>query len=1186
MEYGFGRKVAKILFALFTVLAFSVLAVAQRETGSIQGTVTDPSGAVVAGAKITVKGVGTGTVRESTSGPSGLYNITSLQPGDYDLTVEAPGFAGQTRRVNVSVGGTSTLDVKMAVGKEVTVVEVTATPVAVETTTQELSTNVTGRQITELPSLTRNPYDFVVTAPNVSTGDLNTTERGVGVSINGARSASTDILLDGGENVDLFTSTVGQQTPLDSVGEFSVITNNFDASYGRASGGIVNVATKAGTNDFHGTLYEFNRVSALTANTYANSVNGVPKPGYVRNQFGGSIGGPILKNKLFFFGTVELIRVRSSSANLALIADPQFIGAAAANVQNFFAAFPLKSSVANLGGQTFCDLFTTSSGCPALPANLAAYDPTGTTRPIMDLVSYNSPADSGGGTPQNTYEAVGRVDYNITDKTMLYGRYALYKETDFAGSINNSPYAGFDTGQNIMNQNFMLNLTHIFTPNLVSQSKFVFNRLNLVQPLGTQPVGPTLYMNDTTGATINGVFTAFPGYSEFTPGNAIPFGGPQNLYQFYEDVSWTKGKHSFKFGGSYVNTKDNRVFGAYEEAVQALKRSSGGSATALNNFLLPTNQIQSFSVAIFPQGLFPCFRNPNVAGGPVVATPSCTMQGPLGPPNFARSNLYNDISLYAMDSWRIHPRVTLNLGVRWEYYGVQHNRNGALDSNFYLGSAACPAAVPNCPGNAFPDMVANGSAQIAGSSPVGGLWAPQYHNFAPRIGFAWDVFGNGKTSLRGGYGIGYERNFGNVTFNVIQNPPNYGVVQVFTGTPMTLSNLGPIGGPGPQPFIPPSLRYVNEHIPTAYDQFWSLTLEHEIAKNTLFTVGYSGSKGTHLYDIAALNSNLTGCLYIGYANCASNIRNNLQFGGINGRGAAGFSSYHALIVGVRSSNFRGWGLTFNANYTYSHNIDNLSTTFSESNNDFNLGYLDAFNPALDKGSADTDARHRFVFSGIWDVPLGKSSTGFVKQVLSGWELAPIYTARTGLPFTIWDCGYAFAKCNRAIFNSTPGNSVTGNPASCGVNCFNLLPTPAGTSYFDPQLGVSDFGMCNAIPTTVFPCPYPAGMSGRNGFTGPNNWNFNLGIYKNFKITERWTLQFRNEWYNVFNHHNFYVDGSTAETDCGLTGSGTDPVNGPCFNPVAVPAPAFAASTISGVKGGFGTSLDERRFVQFAIKVIF
>ena len=1172
MEYGFGRKVAKILFALFTVLAFSVLAVAQRETGSIQGTVTDPSGAVVAGAKITVKGVGTGTTREATTGPSGLYNVTSLQPGPYDVTVESPGFAAQTHRIAVTVGGTASLDVKMAVGKEVTVVEVTATPVAVETQSQELTTTVSGRQITELPSLTRNPYDFVVTAPNVGTGtqDLNTNDvRGAGVTINGGRSASTDILLDGGENVDLFVSGVGQQVPLDSVGEFSVITNNFDSSYGRASGGIVNVATKGGTNDFHGTLYEFNRVSALTANTYSNSASGTPKPGYTRNQFGGSIGGPIIKNKLFFFGNLELIRVRSSAAIQSLVADPAFIAASAANTQAFFAAWgpALRPGTTLVGTLTACQALGQPGACGS---GVVGYDAAGNVLPVFDHVSYVAPNDSGGGTPQNTIMTVGRIDWNITDKTMLYGRYALYKENDFNGSINSSPYPGFDTGQNVMNQNMMLNLTHIFTPNLVSQSKFVFNRLNLVQPLGAQPVGPTLYMTDGHGVSLNNIFVDFPGYSARTPGNAIPFGGPQNLYQFYEDLNWTKGKHSFKFGGSYVNTKDNRVFGAYEEATIGLVRSVEDDQTALQNLF--DGNSQRFQVALFPQGNFPCPRD--AASGAIIPNPSCALNGPLGPPNFARSNLYNDLSFYAMDSWRIHPRLTLNLGVRWEYYGVQHNRNSNLDSNFYFGSAACPAIAPGCPGYALPDMIANGSAQLANSSPVGGLWNPQYHNFAPRIGFAWDVFGNGKTSLRGGYGIAYERNFGNVTFNVIQNPPNYAVVQI-RDTPIVSTNLGLLSGPGPQLYRPTSLRHVDQNIPTAYNQFWSLTLEHELMKDTLISVGYTGSKGTHLYDIKAFGNPWTGCMYIGgpyttgpdCTGLVGNVAMNLQYAAINERGADGFSSYHALVVSLRSSNFRGWGLTFNANYTFSHNIDNLSTTFSESNNNFNLGYMDPFNPAQDKGSADSDARHQFVFSAIWDVPLGKSSTGFAKQVLGGWSLAPIYQVRTGVPFTVWDCTNGVALCARTVFNSTPSNHAMSDQINLGGNNFTLITLPASTAYADPVFGLADFGTCNAVfgvsPTTVFPCPYPASMSGRNMFVGPGNWNLNLGIYKNFKITERWTLQFRNEWYNVFNHHNFFVNGSAA-----VDGGGP------------------AGTTISGVKGGFGTSADERRFIQFALKLIF
>jgi outer membrane receptor protein involved in Fe transport len=284
-------------------------------------------------------------------------------------------------------------------------------------------------------------------------------------------------------------------------------------------------------------------------------------------------------------------------------------------------------------------------------------------------VGFGVPSDAGAGVPQNTYMTVARIDYNLSDKTTLFGRYALYSENDFPGSVDFSPYAGYDTGQKSYNNNLMLNLTHVFTPNFVSQTKLVYNRLNNLQPLGTNPVGPTLYYGASGVPSIGSSALIGPGYSEYTPGNAIPFGGPQNLYQIYQDISWTKGKHQFRFGGQYIQTRDNRTFGAYEEAVEALNQA-GDYATSVDN--LVAGQLGLFESAIDPQGKYPCVRYQ-------APTPGCEVTTPVSSPSFSRNNRYNDGAWYVQDSWKLSPRLTLNLGVRWEYDGLQHNANPTLD---------------------------------------------------------------------------------------------------------------------------------------------------------------------------------------------------------------------------------------------------------------------------------------------------------------------------------------------------------------------------------------------------------------------------------------------------------------------------------------------------------------------------
>ena len=1125
------RVVPSLLTSIFFILLNTVPAMPQAETGQIVVTALDPQGAVVAGASVTVKSVETGrTLPVAMTGSSGVATFSNLLPGLYEVTVNATGFAPLTQRAEVTVGGKLSVNVQLTAEARSEVVNIVAGQggVEVNTQTQELSSVVSSDQVRELPTLTRNPYDLVSISGNVSADPEGATARGVGFAINGQRAASTNILLDGGENVDYFVAGVGQSVPLDSVQEFRVITSNYSAEYGRASGGIVNVATKAGTNQFHGTLYEFNRVSALASNSFDNNAHDLPKDVFTRNQFGYSVGGPILKDKLFFFNNTEWTRVRGTGNQIVLTPTPDLISASDPATQSFFNAFPLKTgingTVFSVSDLTAALNLAPGSAFTSLPGSL----------PAFGEVIFPVNADVGGGPPQNTYQTVTRIDWNLSDRTQIYGRYALESLDFFPGTNVFSAFQGFDTGSTSFNNNILLSATHSFSQSLISQTKVVFNRLNNFQPLGDQPVVPTLYFFPQTGAKVFGKFINLPGYTPFAPGNAIPFGGPQNLFQFFEDVGWTHGNHQWRFGGQYVYLRDNRAFGAYEEAVEALG-PQGNFDQALNN--LVSGQLTSFAGAVNPQGKFP----------------GQTIQLPVGPPDFTRSNRYDDYALYAEDSWRITPRLTLNLGLRYEYYGVQHNKDASLDSNFYFGS-----------GPTLFDQIRNGQVEIANQSTVGELWAPNKGNFAPRLGFAWDIFGDGRTSLRGGYGIAYERNFGNVTFNVIQNPPNYAVVALTAGVdvpslPITLSNAGPLAGTSGTQVLPPtSLRAVDPNIDTAYAHFYSGSLQRELARNTVASIEYSGSTGRNLYDISNINRSGTGLFYLGSdtTNPATGLptsRLNGQYTSINFRGSGGKSQYNGLTLGVDSSALRDYGLRFTARYTYSVARDNLSSTFSESSNNFNLGYLDPFNPGLDYGYSDFDVRHRFVASFNWTLPYFKDGSALVRETLGGWELSGIFNARTGTPFTVFDCTNALTTCIRAEQNGTVSFGTSGSPLpSSQPNQFMLIDLSGLTpSTFTDVSGFTEVG------------PYPADMIKRNAFRGPGVWNFDMGVFKNFKITETKSLQFRGEFFNIFNHSNLYVDGANADL------SAFDFVPGQ-----------------RGVIPNGGLPIDERRNIQFAMKFIF
>jgi len=1171
---------ARVFLTLFFFSFLASSAFAQADSGAISGTVKDASGAVVASAKIEARNVATSAVRTAISGNNGQYTLPGLTPGLYDITANAAGFAAFKARAEVTVGGTLNVEVSLSLSGQTTTVEVVSGGgTEVNTQSQEISQIITPDQVQQLPSLTRNPYDFIALAGNISGGDRtgngnmqtsgagqNNSDRGVGFNLNGQRSAGTEVLLDGAENTNVFDTTVALLIPQDAVQEFRVITNNFDAQYGRASGGVINLTTKSGTNAFHGSAWEFNRLSAYTANTYDNDSQGIPKGTYTRNQFGYTVGGPVKKDKLFFFQSTEWLRVRSSASVLAYVPTPQLIAATAANTQGYFSAF-------GKGGPTTFISTVTKDQTDSQGNKILNYTPGGafdnaipTGTPVFGLVNYTAPVDAGGDVAQNTYTLVGRADYNFSDRTQMFFRFGRESLKELPGALFSSPYSQYNVGETIFDNSYLFSINHTFTPTVLSSSKLSFFRDTVAQQYNTALQNtPTLFLFNN--ATVNGTTVQFPGFFDFTTGTGgLPFGGPQNSIQLNEDLSWIRGKHTMRYGGQINYIQVNRGFGAYAQAVEQVGKDQG---TGLNNLI--GGMLTSFTAAANPGGAFPCVAGPytGTSRGPSVATPQCTVNLPVSEPSFQRSDRYKDGAVYAEDSWRFSPRLTLNFGVRYEYYGVQHNSNPRLDSNFYYGS-----------GGSYFAQVRSGSIQLAPNSPIGELWKPSYGTVGPRVGFGYDVFGDGKTSVRGGYGISYERNFGNVTFNIIQNPPNNSTLNV-SNVPITNENLGPLAGSSGTVLLPPvSPRNVDENIKTAQTQFWGLAVDHQLGHKGIFALEYNGAHGIHLYDIKNINELGGGQVYLGdpqsFFDAGGNplscnpkclTRPNQQFTSINNRGSAGFSHYNGLNVRYQTQDLWNSGLSIVSNYTYSHSQDNISSTFSESSSSSNgignLGYLDPRDPALDYGNSDFDIRHRVVISAIWNEPFFKSSTGWVRQLAGGYSLVPIFTARTGVPFTISDSTNTLNGQTGpyGIVRYTPGTPIssfsTNTAVAAGANNFNILTLPAANS-FTGLLGYSDFG------------PYPANMTPRNAFRGPGAWNLDFAMSKSFAITERFKLEFRAEGFNILNHHDLFVNGFSS--DVALIGSATDVV-------------------VQGKKGGLATlanngNHDERRFGQFALRFLF
>ena len=1155
--------------ATFLALLCVGIGLAQIEAGQIVGSVADQSGAVVPNATISATNIGTNATRTTQSSDTGLYQLTGLPPATYRVTISAPSFKTYIANVEVTVGGRSSLDAKLSVQTSVTEVQVVAEGGdQVNTETQELSQVVDSEQIQMLPSLTRNPYDFVAISGNISNGDAansgsgtgmnntnyqNAQTRGVGFNINGQRSSGTEILLDGVENISVFTDGIGTFVPLDSVQEYRISTSNFEPQFGRASGGVVSVSTKAGTNSIHGNAWEFNRLSAYTSNTETNSQLGIPKGSFTRNQFGFDVGGPVVKNRLFGFGSVEWIRVRSTANLTAGVPTPEFLSRSAPNIQDFFNAYG--------GGKSFNFTQTYSASevyGSSVPAGLNP------ATPMFGNVAYGAPQNAGGGIPQNTYNIVARVDYNPTEKTQMFGRFVEYHEVDQAGSQFASPYSQYNVGQTAENQAYLYSLSHEFSGSLASSTKLSFSRFNSFFSYDTalQNV-PVLIVSTNAQIPHTSTFIQLPGFYDFNPANGgLPYGGPQNTSQINEDLSWLKGKHSMQFGTQLLYIQDNESYGAYAQATQQL-----GQNRTLGLQNLYTGDLFQFQAAVNPKGALPCVRDPY--SGHLKQTPGCSIGLPAVPPSFARSERFKDWAVYAQDSMKVTPRLTANYGVRYEYYGVQHNNNQNLDSNFYYGQ-----------GSSIPQKMRSGQVYTVPNSPIGSLWNPTYGAISPRVGFAYDLFGNGRDSIRGGYGLAYERNFGNVTFNVIQNPPNYAVI-VVNGVRVTNSNAGPLGGAsGNVPLPPTSLRHVDQNIKTAQTQFWSLAVEHQMTHNTMVSVQYVGARGVHLYDIKNYNGLGSGNYTLGdpvtdplgRLDPDGNVlqaltRLNPQYSNVNNRGSEGDSHYQGGNVQFQTSNLHQTGLTIVANYTLAHALDNLSTTFSETNNAFSLGYTNPFDPSLDYGNGDLDVRHRLALAAIYAEPFFKNAHNFTGLLLGGWQVTGMYQVHTGTPFTFFDStnnasGYNYARYTpigsipKHTFKSIPSGATGG-----GQNLYTLGVLPPANSWGNPNLlGVSDWG------------PWPLNMTSRNAFRGPGYWNFDCSVAKIFPIHERVNLEFRAEGFNIFNHHNLFLqEGLNDVFNFAEEGA-----------PVVIPA-------VQASKGGIGNNggaNDERRFGQFALKLNF
>jgi hypothetical protein len=574
-----------------------------------------------------------------------------------------------------------------------------------------------------------------------------------------------------------------------------------------------------------------------------------------------------------------------------------------------------------------------------------------------------------------------------------------------------------------------------------------------------------------------------------------------NVYQAYQDGTYLWGKRTIRFGGQYNYTQDNRTNGSLQNSVQVLG-NTGNFGQALDN--LVKGKLQSFTGAIDPRGK---------GAGDVLALPAEA-------PNFTRSYSYHEAAAYANAAWRVRRNITLNGGVRYDFFSAPHNRDKNLDSNFAFGTGA----------NVH-EQIRNGRALLTSKTDAKGFYKNDLNNYAPRVGFAWDVFGDGKTSVRGGFGIAFERAFDAASINLIQNSPAYAEVNLVAGQnvggiDITDSNTGPFDDTGKLTLQQTRLTAIDQNLQTASARFWNFSVQRELSRNLIVSADYSGSQGRDLYALSNINRIGSGNVYLNDAcatgQCASRL--NRLYSDINYLTNDGASDYHGVTVGIDGRNFLTRGLLFNARYTWSTAKDNLSSTLSEGGNNFNLGFLDPFNPDLDRGYADFDMRHRVVVSGVWDIPYQPSFqpstiTGYLyKHLLSGLSLAGLFHMQSGAPFSVYDCTKsANSVCIRAI----------GSAATSGSNNPAERDTPNRFEYIDLR-SLKAGSYVSAITGTSIFGPFPLNMTERNAFRGPRTWNLDAALYKTFAVREWVRVQLRAEVYSVFNHANLFIIGN--ETD--------------------------------------------------------